>query len=451
MANVNGDITVEIIDKEIMTVELPHGVHAHTNKNELDKVTDGDHDIRTDNPHSVTKGQVGLSNCDNTSDVNKPVSTATQAALDALEAEIEASDVDSVNGQTGTVVLTQDNIGDGTTYKQYSQTEKTKLAGIETNAVALATVKADTDVADAISKKHSHANILVLNSIQEALTTALKSSYDAAVVASHSHANKTTLDAIEQAFTTALKSAYDSCVVNNHTHANKSTLDNIQEAFTTALKSAYDAAVNASHSHANKATLDLIQEALTTALKSAYDGAVSLSHSHANSAALNNVSGTNTGDQTADTVPTDDTGISVQDKIDTYDGYLDQAVKTTSDPTFNDATVDKLQIKETAYFDAEVDNGNSGAADTIDWRVGNKQKSTLSENCAYTFTAPPGPCNLVLKCINFGAFAPTLPNTMRWPGGTIPSWTASGTDILCMYYDGSVYHSTVMLDSKASA
>jgi hypothetical protein len=44
--------------------------------------------------------------------------------------------VDSVNSQTGTVVLTQDNIGDGTTYKQYSQTEKTKLAGIATGATA---------------------------------------------------------------------------------------------------------------------------------------------------------------------------------------------------------------------------------------------------------------------------------------------------------------------------
>ncbi len=34
------------------------------------------------NPHSVTKTQVGLGNADNTSDVNKPVSTATQTALD---------------------------------------------------------------------------------------------------------------------------------------------------------------------------------------------------------------------------------------------------------------------------------------------------------------------------------------------------------------------------------
>lgn len=35
----------------------------------------------TNNPHSVTKSQVGLGNVDNTSDVNKPISTATQTAL----------------------------------------------------------------------------------------------------------------------------------------------------------------------------------------------------------------------------------------------------------------------------------------------------------------------------------------------------------------------------------
>jgi len=47
--------------------------------------------------------------------------------------------VDSVNGDTGAVVLNQDDIGDGTTYKQYSGTEKTKLAGIATGATANAT------------------------------------------------------------------------------------------------------------------------------------------------------------------------------------------------------------------------------------------------------------------------------------------------------------------------
>lgn len=39
------------------------------------------HTTNTSNPHSVTKVQVGLDNVDNTSDLNKPISTATQTAL----------------------------------------------------------------------------------------------------------------------------------------------------------------------------------------------------------------------------------------------------------------------------------------------------------------------------------------------------------------------------------
>lgn len=64
--------------------------------------------------------------------------------------------VTSVNTQTGDVVLDQDDVGDGTTYKQYSATEKTKLAGIETGAdvtdatnvdAAGATMNTDTSLA----------------------------------------------------------------------------------------------------------------------------------------------------------------------------------------------------------------------------------------------------------------------------------------------------------------
>ncbi|UVX68356.1 MAG: hypothetical protein [Bacteriophage sp.] len=41
------------------------------------------------NPHEVTKDQVGLGNVDNTSDANKPISSATQ---NALNSKFNASD-----------------------------------------------------------------------------------------------------------------------------------------------------------------------------------------------------------------------------------------------------------------------------------------------------------------------------------------------------------------------
>ena len=53
-----------------------------------DKVNE--HVANTENPHNVTKAQVGLANVDNTSDMDKPVSTATQEALDKITSDVES-------------------------------------------------------------------------------------------------------------------------------------------------------------------------------------------------------------------------------------------------------------------------------------------------------------------------------------------------------------------------
>jgi hypothetical protein len=65
-----------------------------------------------------------------------------------------------------------------------------------------------------------------------------------AVTKKHTHTNQATLDAIEQAFTTALKTTYDNAVSNSHTHSNKTILDAIEVALTNTLKSNYDTAYN---------------------------------------------------------------------------------------------------------------------------------------------------------------------------------------------------------------
>lgn len=48
------------------------------------------HEADHSNPHAVTKAQVGLGNVDNTSDADKPISTATQAALNLINGKIPA-------------------------------------------------------------------------------------------------------------------------------------------------------------------------------------------------------------------------------------------------------------------------------------------------------------------------------------------------------------------------
>lgn len=56
-----------------------------------DKADESDltvHTGSTSNPHAVTAVQVGLGNVDNTTDLNKPISTATQNALDGLDSRL---------------------------------------------------------------------------------------------------------------------------------------------------------------------------------------------------------------------------------------------------------------------------------------------------------------------------------------------------------------------------
>lgn len=133
-------------------------------------------------------------------------------------------------------------------------------------------------------------------------------------------------------------------------------------------------------------------------------------------------------------------------KVVTPTGTQTLTNKTLTSPTITSPSMSAAQFTTQAYFDAEVDNGNSGTADTIDWTAGNKQKSTVTGDVTYTFTAPSGPANLVLKLVNGGSQTPVWPDSVKWVGGTEPSWTASGTDIVAFYYDGTNYFGQASLD-----
>jgi hypothetical protein len=74
------------------------------------------HTGNTSNPHSVTKSQVGLGNCDNTSDANKPVSTAQATAIalkidtTAVPAAVRATDLTGLSLSTGTAITSADTV-----------------------------------------------------------------------------------------------------------------------------------------------------------------------------------------------------------------------------------------------------------------------------------------------------------------------------------------------------
>lgn len=65
-------------------------------KREIEPVIE-EHEKNKENPHSVTAAQVGLGKVDNTSDMDKPVSTAQTAAINAAKAEV----IEMVNNAQG--------------------------------------------------------------------------------------------------------------------------------------------------------------------------------------------------------------------------------------------------------------------------------------------------------------------------------------------------------------
>ena len=85
--------------------ELPNNATLNTNIADAKKAgTDAQSTINThikdtDNPHNVTKAQVGLDQVNNTSDADKPISTATQSALDSKVDKVEGKQL-STNDYT---------------------------------------------------------------------------------------------------------------------------------------------------------------------------------------------------------------------------------------------------------------------------------------------------------------------------------------------------------------
>ena len=69
------------------------------------------HVSSTSNPHNVTKAQVGLGNVDNTSDLNKPISTATQTALNGKITQTAIQDISLTSTIVGWSTFTTRYIG----------------------------------------------------------------------------------------------------------------------------------------------------------------------------------------------------------------------------------------------------------------------------------------------------------------------------------------------------
>lgn len=138
-----------------------------------------------DNPHKTTKSQINLGNVDNTSDVDKPVSTAQQKAIDDAYANsnkyTDQKIADLIGGAPETLDTLKE-VADAISASKTTEEALNKAIGTKANQAELDTHTGNNSIHitpdertnwnDANSKKHTHSNKSVLDSITSALITA---------------------------------------------------------------------------------------------------------------------------------------------------------------------------------------------------------------------------------------------------------------------------------------
>ena len=132
-------------------------IASKANKTDLDS-----HITNTSNPHNVTATQVGLGLVDNTSDMDKPVSTATQEALDGLKTELSESIVSEskewiIADEDGNIVAKVDENG--------LETTTVTADAVVVNGIDVETAlsgKSDTEHSHTITANASDDDVVVL-------------------------------------------------------------------------------------------------------------------------------------------------------------------------------------------------------------------------------------------------------------------------------------------------
>jgi hypothetical protein len=156
----------EITARENADLGLQNQIN--TNKDTMDG-----HIANTSNPHQVTKAQVGLSNVDNTADLDKPISTATQTALDGKQ-NVSTANYQMGNASGGWTAMTnaqQDALNSGATTTNISQ--------IATNTSTIAGHMADTNNPHSVTKTQvGLGNVDNTSDLNKPISTATQTALD---------------------------------------------------------------------------------------------------------------------------------------------------------------------------------------------------------------------------------------------------------------------------------
>ena len=128
---------------------------------------------------TLIKSDVGLANVDNTSDINKPVSTAQQSAIDAKVA-------DAINDGTTTIAPSQNAVFDALASKQNLDATLTALASFNSNGILTQTA-ADTFTSRTITGTASRVLVSNGNGVSGNPTLDIDSAYDTFVLNRSNH------------------------------------------------------------------------------------------------------------------------------------------------------------------------------------------------------------------------------------------------------------------------
>jgi hypothetical protein len=108
------------------------------------------------------------------------------------------------------------------------------------------------------------------------------------------------------------------------------------------------------------------------------------------------------------------------------------AIKISGTTIINDArTVQNYGITHNAL-------GSGSGTRTINLQSGNYVSATVTGATTFTFTNPlasPNACGFVLELTNGGSATVNWPNAVRWAGGSAPTLTTSGVDLLTFITD----------------
>ena len=113
------NIDVDITNLKTTTNEQAFDITSNTNNIASTNTKINNHIANKNNPHSVTKSQIGLGNVDNTSDKQKPVSTAQANAINVVQSNLDEFITTTNNNFNRCFLKSGGSLNNGATLKTY--------------------------------------------------------------------------------------------------------------------------------------------------------------------------------------------------------------------------------------------------------------------------------------------------------------------------------------------